>query len=66
MIHLIWSSDKQTVEEEKPVKSVSKHLLASYRLMWFEPMGELTEAERTNAIVKNLVGSVSLVPPLFH
>jgi condensin complex subunit 1 len=56
MLHLIWSKDEATTEEDgKEVKGVRSRLIECYSQLYFEPIADLSAKEQVTRVAKNVI-----------
>lgn len=56
MLHLIWSKDEATTEEDgKEVKGIRSRLIECYSQLYFEDVVDLSEKEQVNRVAKNVI-----------
>lgn len=56
MLHLIWSKDEVSTEEDgKEVKGIRSRLIECYSQLYFEKVGDLSEKDQVNRISKNVI-----------
>lgn len=56
MLHLIWSKDEVSTEEDgKEVKGIRSRLIECYSQLYFEKVGDLTEKEQVNRVARNVI-----------
>lgn len=56
MLHLIWSKDEVSTEEDgKEVKGVRSRLIECYSQLYFEKVNDLTEKEQVNRVARNVI-----------
>ncbi|ORY92830.1 non-SMC mitotic condensation complex subunit 1-domain-containing protein [Leucosporidium creatinivorum] len=56
MLHLIWSKDEATTEEDgKEVKGIRSRLIECYSQLYFEPQPDLTEKEQVIRVAQNVI-----------
>lgn len=56
MLHLIWSKDEATTEEDgKEVKGIRSRLIECYSQLYFEPLEGLTDKEQVTRVAQNVI-----------
>ncbi|KAK4702260.1 condensin complex subunit 1, partial [Phenoliferia sp. Uapishka_3] len=56
MLHLIWSKDEATTEEDgKEVKGVRSRLIECYSQLYFDPVPDLSEENQNSRVAKNVI-----------
>lgn len=56
MLHLIWSKDEATTEEDgKEVKGIRSRLIECYSQLYFDPIEGLTDKEQISRVAKNVI-----------
>lgn len=61
MLHLIWSKDEATTEEDgKEVKGIRSRLIECYSQLYFEPVADLSPKEQISRVAKNVIECVLL------
>lgn len=55
MLHLVWSKDNTTVEDDQELKGIRSRLIECYRSLYFDPLRDLTPVENVNRITKNMI-----------
>ena len=56
MLHLIWSKDEATTEEDgKEVKGIRSRLIECYSQLYFEDVPDLSEKDQISRVAKNVI-----------
>ncbi|KAM0749558.1 hypothetical protein T439DRAFT_315829 [Meredithblackwellia eburnea MCA 4105] len=56
MLHLIWSKDEATTEEDgKEVKGIRSRLIECYSQLYFDPIPDLSEKDQVSRVAKNVI-----------
>ena len=56
MLHLIWSKDEVTTEEDgKEVKGIRSRLIECYSQLYFEPLPNLEPKEQISRVAQNVI-----------
>ncbi|KAK4048019.1 condensin complex non-SMC subunit Cnd1 [Microbotryomycetes sp. JL201] len=56
MLHLIWSKDEATTEEDgKELKGIRSKLIECYTQLYFEPVANLSEKDQVNRVTQNVI-----------
>ena len=59
MIHLIWTKDNSSTNEDgKELKGVRSKLVEVYRILYFDPVPDLEPKQQVNRIAKNMIECV--------
>jgi condensin complex subunit 1 len=56
MIHLIWSKDNTSTNEDgKELRGIRSKLIECYRNLYFDPLPDLEPNQQVNRIAKNMI-----------
>lgn len=59
MLHLIWSKDNSSTNEDgKELKGIRPRLLECYRTLYFDPLPDMEPKQQVNRIAKNMIECV--------
>jgi condensin complex subunit 1 len=56
MLHLIWSKDEATTEEDgKEVKGIRSRLIECYTQLYFEPVADISAKDQVSRVAQNVI-----------
>lgn len=59
MLHLIWSKDEATTEEDgKEVKGIRSRLIECYTQLYFDPIDQMLHKDHISRVAQNVIECV--------
>lgn len=56
MIHLIWTKDNNSTNEDgNELKGIRSRLIECYRSLYFDPLPDMEPKQQVNRIAKNMI-----------